>query len=243
MLYIKNGKISLQNVSFSYNKFSPPTLVSIRLNIEAGEKIAIVGKSGSGKSTLLKILGGMHQPTSGELKVDGFDVYQHNKKDYRKQIGIVMQESILFNGTIEENLLMGRKIDKVDLIKAIKNADLESFINAFPLKMKTIISEEGKNISGGQRQRISICRSIIGSPKIILLDEPTSSLDNLSENKIMNNLFTIDSTLVVVAHRLSNIGKFDKVILMDQGRIIAVDEHEKLLKSCIPYQELYLKTC
>jgi ABC-type bacteriocin/lantibiotic exporter with double-glycine peptidase domain len=134
---------------------------------------------------------------------------------------------------------MGREVAEEDLLKAIEISDLNEFIHRFPLKMHTILSEEGKNISGGQRQRFSICRSILGNPKIILLDEPTSALDNISEKNIMNSLFSLNATLIVVAHRLSSISQFDQIVLMDQGKIIAVDKHEKLLKSCQQYQQLY----
>ncbi|MDF2859429.1 MAG: transporter, partial [Neobacillus sp.] len=238
---IQNGEIKFTNISFKYDYFSENVLNGINIDIKSGEKVAIVGESGSGKSTLLMLIAGLYEPTEGIIQVGRQYVNQENVniRFYRKQLGIVLQESMLFNGTIKENILMGRNADIEEINKAVMNSNLEKFVNSFPSKMDTIISENGNNMSGGQRQRLCIARALLKNPKILLMDEPTSSLDNISENSIMDNLFKMNSTILVIAHRLANIAKFDKIIVMDQGKIVSVGSHEDLLRHSTHYRELY----
>lgn len=240
---IENGDINLKNVSFKYDYFSDLVLNDINININSGEKVALVGTSGSGKSTLLMLISGLYEPTKGIVYVGKKRITDENinKREYRKQLGIVLQESMLFNGTIKENILMGRSADDEEILQAVVKSDLLDFVNKFPSRLETIISEDGGNISGGQRQRLCIARAVLKKPKIILMDEPTSSLDNISENRIMDNLFNIDSTVLVVAHRLANISRFNKIFVLDKGRIIAEGSHEELLQNCEHYRELYQK--
>ncbi len=240
---LQNGNINLRNVFFKYDYFSDLILKDININIRSGEKVALVGTSGSGKSTLFMLIAGLYEPTKGVIDIGNEQISNQNinKRLYRKQLGIVLQESMLFNGSIKENILMGRHADDEEIIQAISNSDLNNFVDKFSSKLDTIISEDGNNISGGQRQRLCIARAILKKPKVILMDEPTSSLDNISENSIMNNLFNMDSTVLVIAHRLSNISKFDKIIVMDNGEIIAVGSHEELIKNCSHYKNLYEK--
>ena len=242
---LQNGRIEIENLFFKYNYFSEYVLKNVSLTIGDCEKIAIVGKSGSGKSTLLMLLASMLKATAGKISVGNCNITdeQVNKNYYRKQIGIVLQKSMLFNGTIKENIEMGRCITKRELDTAVENADLDELIQSFYSKEETIISEDGSNISGGQKQRICIARAIIKNPKVILLDEPTSSLDNVSEGNIMEKLFQMDSTVIVVAHRLSNITKFDRIIVLKDGEIEAIGNHSELLKSSYTYNELYYQSC
>lgn len=238
---LQDGKICVENLSFKYDHFSNYVLNNINLTIEDSEKVAIVGKSGSGKSTLLLLLACMLKATSGKIYIGGCDVTDEcvNKIFYRKQIGIVLQKSMLFNGTVKENIKMGRELSHEELSDAIRGADLDDIIQKLYLDEDTILSEGGSNISGGQKQRICIARAIAKHPKLILLDEPTSSLDNISEKYIMDNLFQMKSTVVVVAHRLSNIKLFHKVIVMKDGEIEAIGNHQELLCNSTTYRELY----
>ncbi|WP_070040679.1 peptidase domain-containing ABC transporter [Robinsoniella peoriensis] len=240
---LQNGKISIKKIFFRYDYFSNCVLKDINLEIYNGEKIAIVGKSGSGKSTLLMLLASMLHTEQGDIYVGDCLINNEtvNKNFYRKQLGIVLQQSMLFNGTIRENIAMGRDYSEEEFNAAIKNADLDDLVQKYSSKDSTIISESGGNISGGQKQRVCIARAILKAPKVILLDEPTSSLDNVSEGRIMESLFQMNSTVVVVAHRLSNIEKFDKIVVLTDGELEAVGKHQELLNVSATYKELYYK--
>ncbi|MFA9377709.1 MAG: peptidase domain-containing ABC transporter [Lachnotalea sp.] len=240
---LQNGNISLKNIFFKYDYFSDYVLKDINIDINSGEKVALVGASGSGKSTLFMLIAGLYAPIKGIIKVGNEHISNQNvnKRFYRKQLGIVLQESMLFNGTIKDNILIGRDANEEEIKQAVLNSNSDIFVKGFSSKLDTIISEDGNNISGGQRQRLCIARAILKNPKVILMDEPTSSLDNISENKIMDSLFKMDSTVLVIAHRLANITKFDKIIVMDDGKIVSVGSHEELLQNSIYYRELYEK--
>lgn len=243
MAALENGRIEVRNLHYKYDYFSKEVLKNINFTIEDKEKVAIVGRSGSGKSTLLMLLASMFWSSSGDIYVGNQCISDEtvNKNDYRKQLGIVLQQSMLFNGTIRENIEMGREVRQDEFEQAVYNADLADLIESFSAKENTIISEDGSNISGGQKQRLCIARAILKHPKVILLDEPTSSLDNVSEGHIMENLFQMQSTVIVVAHRLSNIEKFDRIIVLENGEIEAMGPHHELLETSRCYRELYYK--
>ena len=240
---LENGKIEVKNLHYKYDYFSKEVLRNINITVKDKEKVAIVGKSGSGKSTFLMLLAGMFVSSSGEICVGNQQISKEevNKNNYRKQLGIVLQKSMLFNGTVKENIEMGRKVKEGEFERAVYNADLTELIESFSAKENTIISEDGSNISGGQKQRLCIARAILKQPKVILLDEPTSSLDNVSERRIMEHLFQMQSTVIVVAHRLSNIERFDKIIVLKDGEVEATGTHDELLKTSQCYRELYYK--
>lgn len=234
-----SGNISLNKVSYRYSQFSKNAITDISLSISSNEKIAIVGASGSGKSTLLKLMASLYHPVDGEIYYDSIDISNIQVHQLREHIGVVLQENVLFSGSLRDNILMGRKYSDESIMESIKLANLEELLTSFPLGLETRISESGYNLSGGQRQKISIARTILSKPKIIFMDEPTSSLDNISEKIVMENLFKSTSTLIIAAHRLSMIQQFDKVIVMNQGKIVAIGTHEDLLQCCSYYQKLY----
>lgn len=238
-IQIKSGNINIKNVYFKYNKFAQNVLTNINLYIKSGEKVAIVGKSGSGKSTLLKLLIGVYSCNSGKVFIDNIDIQKTNLQNYRSNLGVVLQEPQIFNGTIKENILFGRTLSNNAIFKAINKANLTNFIENLPLGIETIISEDGINLSGGQRQRISLARALLNNPKIIYMDEPTSSLDNEAEMDIINNIFNIDSTCIIICHRFYNIENFDKIVVMDNGKIVDIGSHLELKSRCTLYNNMY----
>lgn len=234
-----SGGVDIENLVYRYSSFSKNALKGISLHIKPKEKIAIVGASGSGKSTLLKAVSGLYQSTTGNVFYGHQNVKDIDVHELRKNVGVVLQENVLFNGSFRDNITMGRKLDDARIMKAIKNVGLYEMISSFPLGLDTQISEMGQNMSGGQRQKVSIARTIVASPKIIFLDEPTSSLDNISEQNVMNCLFKMDTTLIVVAHRLATIQKFNRIIVMSDGHVVGIGTHQELLNNNRYYNELY----
>lgn len=230
---IINGDIEFNNVCFSYSKEEVPILNNFNLNIKAGETIAFVGGSGSGKTTILNLAIGFLKPNSGVIKIDGQDLSNINLQSYRKNIAVVPQQSILFTGTLKENILYGTdNISDEKLSEIIKAANLESLVQKLPNGLETMISEHGENLSGGQKQRISIARAFVRNPKILILDEATSALDNVSERKIQEAIkkLVYNRTTLIVAHRLSTIRNADKIAVIGNGGIIEYGTYEQLME-------------
>ncbi|MDG1881963.1 MAG: ABC transporter ATP-binding protein [Schleiferiaceae bacterium] len=235
------GNISFKNVSFSYDD-KVKVLPDISFDVPNGNVIAMVGSSGSGKSTIAGLVAAFLNPNSGEVLIDGVDLSKVDLRSYRNQLGVVLQDDFLYEGTIRENILFPRPdATEKELDQAIKGAYVDEFTDRFEEGIDTLIGERGVKLSGGQRQRISIARALLAKPKIVILDEATSNLDTQSEAFIQKSLSLLmkDRTTLVIAHRLSTIQKADQILVIENGDIVEHGKHEELLASEGRYYELY----
>ena len=236
------SKIEFKNVSFSYNR-SSEVLKNIALIINKGERVAIVGGSGSGKTTLVNLLERMYDTESGEIFIDGVEIRKIKLKDLRTLFGTVTQESILFGDTIANNISYGtlEDVSEKEIINAAEVAYADEFIDKLPHKYNELLYTKGSNLSGGQKQRLCIARAIVGDPPILIFDEATSALDTEAEQKVQKAIeqATKNRTVIVIAHRLSTILSSDKIVVLDQGKILGIGKHKELLKTCERYQILY----
>ena len=235
-----NECIEFKNVSFKYDKSS--VLKNISLKINKGEMIAIVGASGSGKSTLVNLIPRFYDQISGKITIDGIDISNLSRLNIRSLIGIVSQESILFNSSIKENIVLGNSDSGSNdkLLNSLSIANANEFINEFQENINYNVGDNGSNLSGGQKQRIAIARAVYSSSPILILDEATSSLDSKSEKLVQNAIdkLMINKTSIVIAHRLSTIQNADKIIVLDKGEIIEEGSHNELIKNNSIYKKL-----
>jgi len=237
-----SGKIVLSDVSFRYPEHANYVLKDINLDVQPGETVAIVGYSGAGKSTLTDLILGFWDNYTGTISIDDTDLKQYSLRNLRSHIGVVSQDIILFDDTVRNNILSGRPdASEEEINEAAKAAFAHEFIMDMPEGYNTSIGERGVKLSGGQKQRISLARAILKNPRILILDEATSSLDTDSETKIQKALEGImpGRTTIVIAHRLSTIQKADRIVVMDRGRIIQQGRHEELFGSDGIYRDLY----
>ena len=239
------GKLEFMDVCFTYPKNNKAVLSDINFNIEAGEKVALVGKSGGGKTTLLNLIPKFYNVSSGSIMLDNFDINKISNNSLRKNLALVSQDTILFNDSIFNNIAYGnlKSVSLEKVKKAAKAANALEFINELPNGFNHIIGDRGVRLSGGQKQRIAIARAILKNAPILLLDEATSALDSESERMVqvaLDNLMS-NKTSIVIAHRLSTIKNADKIIVMDQGKIVGVGKHNSLLKNNKFYLKIYKK--
>lgn len=235
------GRIEFDNVTFGYRE-AAEVIHDVSLDILPGQTAALVGPSGAGKSTLIKLLFRFFDPSTGAIRLDGHDIRTLDRESFLSQIALVPQETLLFGGTVKENILYG-KLDATDaeLKEAAQKANAHEFIVGMEKGYDTVVGEKGAKLSGGERQRIAIARAILKDPKILVLDEATSSLDNRSESLIQDALETLmaDRTTFIIAHRLSTIHKADQIIVLDKGGIVEAGQHEDLMSHKALYHDLY----
>jgi subfamily B ATP-binding cassette protein HlyB/CyaB len=245
MLPDLRGDIRFENVYFRYGgKETPYVLENISFEMKAGEVVAIVGQSGSGKSTLAKILVGFYPPTEGKIFVDGYDLNLVDKEYFRAQIGYVMQNNLLFSGTVAENIALGdENRDRRRVIEVAKMADAHAFVSNMPLGYEQIVGERGVGLSGGQMQRVCIARALYHNPRLLILDEATSALDTQSESNIMKNMQQVleGRTALVIAHRLSTVMNADKILVLYGGSIVEEGPHQELVDRQGMYYQLVQK--
>jgi ATP-binding cassette subfamily C protein LapB len=225
------GEIEFKSVSYRFEGANQPTLKELSFKIPAGQKVALLGKMGSGKSTLSRLISGIYEPTLGSILIDGVDVRQIDPADLRKNVGIMLQDSWLFSGTVRENIQMGyNEYDDHHILDICKIAGVDDFVGTHPQGYDLEIRERGVGLSGGQKQAINLARSLLHDPQILLLDEPTSSLDQGSEKKVVDELSKAckNKTMVIVTHRNPILMMVDRVLILEDGQIVADQTPEQL---------------
>ena len=237
------GRVAFRNVSFAYDA-GKQVLYDVSFDSEPDTVTALVGPSGSGKSTIIGLIAAFYVPTAGKVLVDGVDLAQVRLDSYRTQLGVVLQETFLFDGTIRENVAFSRPdATEQQILEACRIARVDEFAEAFEKKYDTIVGERGVKLSGGQKQRVSIARAILADPRILILDEATSSLDSESEALIQEGLRYLmrGRTTFVIAHRLSTVRRADQILVVEAGRIVERGTHESLYEARGRYFDLYTK--
>jgi ABC-type multidrug transport system fused ATPase/permease subunit len=236
------GSLCFEDVHFSYpTRSDVPVLRGISFSMDPGKRFALVGPSGAGKSTVIRLLMRYFEPQQGQIKVDGQSIDHYNVRAFRREVGIVPQEVILFGGSIRENIAYGHSEASDEAIReAAQQANALEFIERFPEGLDTMVGERGVQLSGGQKQRVAIARAILKNPKILILDEATSSLDSESEKLVQDALdkLMMNRTTIMIAHRLSTVRQADRILVMQEGQIVEEGRHEDLSRNEGLYQNL-----
>lgn len=240
---LESDKIDLkfEDVCLNYTKEGNEALSNINFEIQTGQTLGIVGGTGSGKTSIINLIPRFYDATSGKIKINGKDIKEYNVEDLRKNIGIVMQNKVLFSGTIKDNIEFGnRELDERELAKALNIAQASEIIKNKENGLEEKVEENGRNFSGGQKQRLTIARAIARKPKILILDDSMSALDLLTDKKLRDELEKIkkDKILIIVSQRISTIKDLDKIIVVDNGKIVGQGKHEELLKTSEVYKEI-----
>ena len=235
------GEIVFEHVAFAYDT-DAPVLRDIHLTIEPGQRVGVCGPTGGGKSTVLSLIPRFYDPTAGRVLIDGVNVTDYHLDGLRGQIGFVLQDTVLFLGSIRDNIAYGRPdATQAEIVAAAKVANADEFISKMPHGYETMVGERGLTLSGGQRQRIGIARAVLRNSPILILDEPTAALDTESEKLVMEALERLmrDRTVITIAHRLSTIRDADKIVVLKGGVVAEEGTHEELVARNELYAELY----
>jgi ATP-binding cassette subfamily C protein len=232
--------LSVENVSFKYGD-GLPVLDGVSLSIAEGEKVALVGASGGGKSTLVQIILGLYPADEGQLYFDGVNLEDIGLEVVRENVATVLQHPAMFNDTVKQNLCLGREIDDAVIWQALEIAQMRDVVEEMPEQLESVIGRSGIRLSGGQRQRLAIARMILADPKVVILDEATSSLDTETEAKLHEAMhaFLQNRTTLIIAHRLSAVRQADRVLVFDSGKIIDEGHHQELINRDGLYRDLY----
>ena len=237
-----NGVIRFEGVTFRYFGSGEPVLKDVNFETAPGQRIALLGATGSGKTTIINLLPRFYDPSEGRITIDGYDLKDVTLDSLRSQIGIVLQESTLFSGTIRDNIAFGKTGASIeDIIGADKAAAAHEFIMSFPEGYDTQVGERGTTLSGGQKQRVAIARALLLNPRILILDDSTSSVDLVTEARIQEalDLLMKNRTSFVIAQRISTVMSADQILVLDKGQVVAQGKHEELLETSEIYADIY----
>lgn len=240
---VNGGTVEFKDVTFRYYKENKEAVLShISFKVESGQILGIIGGTGSGKTTLVQMIPRLYDADEGEVLVDGVNVKDYSLKHLRDGVGMVLQKNILFSGTITENLMWGDACaSREETVKAARAAQADSFVTSFTDGYETELGQGGVNVSGGQKQRLCIARALLKKPRILILDDSTSAVDTATEAKIRESFTSTlkDTTKIIIAQRITSVMDADQILVLDEGKIVGAGSHEKLLRECGPYQEIY----
>jgi len=236
----EDGCLEFDNVSFQYEGSNKSQLSNISFKINKGETLAILGSTGSGKSTLVNLIPRFYDVTEGAIKIGGKDIREIDRKELQHSVGMVMQNTVLFSGTIADNMRMGKEdATEEEMIEALRQADIADFVLSLPNGLNHFIEQDATNISGGQRQRISIARTLISAPDILILDDSLSAVDLITESKIRKALNKLQMTKIIIAQRISSIKDANKILMIEDGNMLCYGTHDELYNSSVEYKEVY----